>query len=399
MLSPGKKAISCKWVYKVKTNNDGSIDCYKARLVARGFDQKFGSDYDETFCPVVRLESLRTLIAPSTQRGLELHHVDVATAFLNGTLQREINMEQSTGYEKEGEEHLVCRLRKSIYGLKQSSRCWNMALDTHLRNMGFSQSKSDPCIYVSGGEDTLYIGVYVDDMVLVGKDEAKMKHVKEELSSRFDIKDLGKLGYFLGMSVVQDQEKKETRIGQPSYVHEKASDQDGDEQLQADQDPCGSRQLSRECDRGQGSTGPAVISVTGRKSDVSSHMYEARHRICCKFSRKPNQTHWVAAKRVLRYLKGTSILGIIFKVDEPESCKAYSDADWAGDKDDRQSTSGYLFQIAGGPVSWQSKKQDTVALSTTEAEYVALSSATQECVWMRPLTSELPRRTYYYPGR
>ena len=152
-LSPGKKAISCKWVYKVKTNYDGSIERYKARLVARGFDQKFGSDYDETFCPVVRLESLRSLIALSTQRGLELHHVDVATAFLNGTLQREIYMEQPTGYEKEGEEHLVCRLRKSIYGLKQSSRCWNMALDTHLRNMGFFQSKSNPCIYVSGGED------------------------------------------------------------------------------------------------------------------------------------------------------------------------------------------------------------------------------------------------------
>ena len=121
----------------------------------------------------------------------------------------------------------------------------------------------------------------MDDMVLDGKDEGKMKHVKEELSSRFDIKDLGKLGYFLGMSVVQDQEKKETRIGQPSYVHKKASDQDGDERLQADQDPCGSRQLSRECDRGRGSTGPAVISVTGRKSDISSHMYEARHRVCC----------------------------------------------------------------------------------------------------------------------
>ena len=107
------------------------------------------------------------------------------------------------------------------------------------------------------------------------------------------------------------------------------------------------------------------------------------------FTSKPNQTHWVAAKRVLQYLKGTSNLGIIFKGDEPERCKAYSDADWAGDKDDRKSTSGYLFQIASGPVSWRSKKQDTVALSTAEAEYVALSSATQECVWMRQLTSEL----------
>ena len=134
-------------MYKVKTNSDSLIERYKARLVAQGFDQKFSSDYDETFCPVVRMESLRTLIALSTQHGLELHHVDLATAFLNGTLQREVYMEQPTGYKKEGEEHLVCRLRKSIYGLKQSSRCWNMALDDQLTKMDFSQLKSDPCIY------------------------------------------------------------------------------------------------------------------------------------------------------------------------------------------------------------------------------------------------------------
>ena len=119
-------------MYKVKTHSDGLIECYKARLVARGFDQRFGSDYDETFCPVVHLASLRTLIA---QRGLELHHVDVQTAFLNGTLQEEVYMKQPIGYEREGKEHLVCRLKKSIYGLKQSSRCWNSALDSHLQSM------------------------------------------------------------------------------------------------------------------------------------------------------------------------------------------------------------------------------------------------------------------------
>ena len=164
------------------------------------------------------MESLRILIALSTQHGLELHHVDVHTAFLNGNLQEEVYMKQPTGFEKEGDEHLVCKLRKSIYGLKQSSRCWNSALDTQLKKMGFTQTKSDPCIYVSGGEDTFYIGVYVDDMILAGKDEAKMKRVKEELSSRFDIKDLGKLSYFLGMSIVQDEKKKVTWMGQPAYT-------------------------------------------------------------------------------------------------------------------------------------------------------------------------------------
>ena len=170
-LPPGKKAISCKWVYKVKTNSDGLIERYKARLVARGFNQKFGLDYDETFCPVVRLELLGTLIALLIQCGLELHRVDVHTAFLNGILQEEVYMKQPIGYEKEGEEHLVCRLKKRIYGLKQSSRCWNAALDSHLRKMGFSQLNSDPCIYTSGGDDPFYIGVYVDNLILAGKDK------------------------------------------------------------------------------------------------------------------------------------------------------------------------------------------------------------------------------------
>ena len=391
-LPPGKKAIGCKWVYKVKTDGDGLIERYKARLVARGFDQKFGSDYDETFCPVVRMESLRTLIALSTQHGLELHHVDVATAFLNGTLQREVYMEQPTGYKKEGEEHLVCRLRKSIYGLKQSSRCWNMALDDQLTKICFSQLKSDPCIYMSGGESIFYIGVYVDDMVLAGKDKRRMKHVKQELSSRFNIKDLGKLRYFLGMSVIQDQEKKESWIGQPKYV-ERLLTEMGMSNCKPVKTPMGpGNRLVKATDNME------VLNQQSYQSLVGSLMYLAtctRPDIAyavgtlARFTSKPNQTHWVAAKRVLRYLRGTSNFGIVFKGDESGTCKAYSDADWAGDKEDRKSTSGYLFQIAGGPASWRSKKQDTVALSTAEAEYVALSSATQECVWMRRLNSEL----------
>ena len=170
-LPPGKKAIGSKWVYKVKTGGDGSIERYKARLVAQGFNQKYGSDYDETFCPVVRQESLRTLIALSTQNGLLLHQVDVTTAFLNGSLEEEVYMRK--GFIS-GEESLVCKLNKSIYGLKQSPRCWNSTLDAQLGKMGFKQTKSDPCIYVSTtGRDPFYIGVYVDDMVIAGKDESE----------------------------------------------------------------------------------------------------------------------------------------------------------------------------------------------------------------------------------
>ena len=369
-LPPGKKAISSKWVYKVKTNSDSSIECYKARFVARGF-QRFGSDYDETFCPVVCMESLRTLIALSTQCGLELHHVDVHTAFRNGTLQEE-------GYEMKGKEQLVCKLQKSIYGLKQSSRCWNVALESQLRKMGFTQSKFDPCIYMSVGENTFYMSVYVDDMILAGKDEAKMKSIKEELSSRFDIKDLGKLSYFLGMSIIQNKEENKIWMGQPMYTEKILTkmDMDNCKPVKTPVDP-GNRLVKATEDKDvldqqsyQSLVGSLVYLATCTRPDIAYAV-----GTLARFGSKPNQSHWTAAKRVLRYLKGTSNFGILFRGNDTSAPVGYSNADWAGDREDRKSTSGYIFCIAGGPVSWRSKKQDTVSISTAEAEYVALSSA------------------------
>ena len=204
-LPEGRKAVGSKWVYKLKTYSDGSIERYKARLVAQGFSQKFGTDYDETFCPVVRLESFRTLVALSVQNGLTLHQVDVTTAFLNGELEEEVYMSQPPGFVATDQQNLVCKLKKSIYGLKHSPRCWNSTLHNHLKKMGFLQTASDPCIYRSSGGETFLIGVYVDDIILAGKSERKMREVKEALGEKFDIKDLGKLHYFLGMKVVQDE--------------------------------------------------------------------------------------------------------------------------------------------------------------------------------------------------
>ena len=216
-LPPGRKTVGSKWVFKKKTGADGTVERFKARLVAQGFTQKYGMDYDETFCPVVRQESLRVLIALSVRSGLKLHQVDVTTAFLNGTLEEEVFMRQPDGFVKKGSENLVCRLKKSIYGLKQSPRCWNVALDTTLKEMGFTQSENDPCIYYKNTEgEMFYLGVYVDDIILAGKTETKLNEVKSDLSRKFDIKDLGELNYFLGVKI--DQQDNSVWIGQPAYT-------------------------------------------------------------------------------------------------------------------------------------------------------------------------------------
>ena len=261
-----------------------------------------------------------------------------------------------------------------------------MALDSQLRKMGFAQSKSDPCIYTSGEDNVIFIGVYVDDLVLAGNDKAKIKRVKKGLSERLDQKDLCNLNYFLGMSVVQNPERKETWMGQPAYIQRLL--------IRMGMENC--KPVKTPSD-----TGNRLVKATEDKSAVMYLANCTRPDIAyavgtlARFSSKPNQTHWVAAKRVLCYLKGTSDLGIIFQGGEPGNCVGYSDADWAGDREDRKSTSGYMFQIAV-----DLKKQDTVALSTAEAEYVALSSAAQKCVWMRRLNSELgnPRWTYHHSG-
>ena len=193
-----------KRVFKTKRSADGTVERHKARLVAQGYTQQYAQDYDETFSPVVRFESLRTVIALSLQNSLKLHQMDVTTAFLNGELKEEVYMRQPEGYTVKGKENLVCRLEKSIYSLKQSSRCWNSALDTNLKKMGFAQSAGDPCLYMSSEGEMFLIAVYVDDILLAGKSDKRMAKVKQALSQQFQVKDMGELHYFLGVSIIQD---------------------------------------------------------------------------------------------------------------------------------------------------------------------------------------------------
>lgn len=386
-LPAGQKIVGSKWVYKVKTGADGSVQRYKARLVAQGFTQKYGTDFDETFCPVVRQESLRLLIALSVQHDLTLHQVDVTTAFLNGTLEEKVYMQQPKGFECQGKEELVCKLKKSIYGLRQSPCRWNSTLDAYLKKLEFIQTASDPCIYYhKTAEDIMYIGVYVDDIILAGKTEKQLQEVKRDLSKKFDIKDLGNLKYFLGMKVVQDKESKFTWIGQPVYTKnllKRFGMQDSkptstpvnvNSKLQSvtiQDEPFNQIQY-------QSAVGSLMYLGMNTRPDIA---YAVNN--LARFNSNPQKEHWTAMKRVLRYLKGTINHGILYKKDGSDKCIGYSDADWAGDLSDRKSTSGYIFMLSGGAISWSSKKQKCVALSTAETEYIALSGAAQECIWLR----------------
>lgn len=301
-------------------------------------------------------------------------------------------MKQPKGFLTQGQEHLVCKLKKSIYGLKQSPRCWNSALDSQLKKMGFVQTDSDPCIYRSSGEDMCIIGVYVDDIVLAGKSEKQLEETKQILAKRFDIKDMGKLHYFLGMKIVQNDQTGEVWVGQPAYT-ESLLQKFGMENAKPVNTPVDtSTKLVKATEDEdsvdqqlyQSAVGSLLYLSVGTRPDITYAVSNV-----AKFSSLPTKEHWSGVKRIMRYLKGTVNLGLFYNNKGSKKCIGYSDADWGGDLDDRKSTSGYLFQIGEGPVSWRSKKQTSVALSTAEAEYMALASAGQEAVWMRLLTAEL----------
>ena len=218
-LPTGRKPVGCKWIFKTKCTSDDKVECYKARLVAKGYTQKPGEDYDETYLPVVRYSSICALLAFAVQNSMIVHQMDVVTAFLNGTLDEEIYMEQPPGYIKKGEEHLVCKLKRSLYGLKQSSRCWNTVFKQYMESINFYPCAADPCIFVTGeGSDLTIVALYVDDLIVITKTPETMKKIKENLAARFKMKDLGKLHYCLGISIQHDEERGSLWMDQRQYI-------------------------------------------------------------------------------------------------------------------------------------------------------------------------------------
>ena len=393
-LPPGKKLVGGRWVFRAKHDENGQIERFKGRYVAQGFTQVHGEDYNEIFSPVVRWESVRTLISMAVQNNMLLHQMDVETAFLNGLLSDEIYMQQPEGFIKPGQEHLVCKLKHSLYGLKQSPRCWNEVLHKQLLNMQFVQSAHDSCIYIGKvNGDLVFLAVYVDDLIIASQKLSVIKKTKTLFAQKFAVKDMGQLHYFLGVRV--EQTDSTVWLSQEKYCNNILERYEMSDcyavatPMETTARPTKAHDHSKMCDQRQyqSAIGSLLYLAGATRPDISY----AVHKLA-QYCSSPTTEHWNLVKRVLRYVKGTVGLGLLYQRQDNSLLEVYSDSDYAGDMSDRKSTSGYALVKNGAVVSWKSKKQSIVAQSTAEAEYVALYFSAQETFWMRQLLLDLKEK-------
>lgn len=392
-LPPNKKAIDVKWVFKVKEGPNGEVLKYKARLVVRGFLQKAGIDYGEVFAPVARMETIRLVVAFASMKNWKIHQMDVKSAFLNGPLEEEVFIKQPPGFEIKKQEMKVYKLRKALYGLKQAPRAWNKKIDGFLCQIGFAKCISEHGMYVKHSTDkgTLLVCLYVDDLLVTGSNEDAIAKFKSSMLNEFEMTDLGELSYFLGI------EFKRTKDGIVMHQSKYASDI-----LQKfNMKDCNSAKTPSETGMRLEKDGiEKEVNATMYRGIVGSLRYLCSTRpdlafsvgLISRYMEKPRMSHLLAAKRIMRYVKGTLNWGILFptqKVNKMERLIGYSDADWCGDKDDRKSTAGYCFFLGKAPISWCSKKESVVALSTCESEYIAAAMSACQAAWLDSLMTEL----------
>ena len=396
-LPKGKKALPCKWVYRLKITRDAKTR-HKARLVAKGFKQEYGVDFDEIFSPVVKMTTLRTLLALVASEDMELVQMDVKTAFLHGDLHEEIYMQQPEGYEVQGKAKLVCKLKKSLYGLKQAPRQWYHKFDAFMKSQKFRRSDIDHCLYMKKdvNGDLLTLILYVDDMLIAGKSHKEIDALKARLHETFDMKDLGDANHILGMRIIRDRKKhvlylslkeyigkvlqrfhmegaKSISTPLPPYVKLSALDSP---QTKVERTEMVKIPYASAC-------GGLMYAMVATRPDIAFAV-----GVISRYMANPGKQHWEAVKGVMRYLKGTQDLCICFGRQDAK-VHGYVDSDYAGHPDNRKSTTGYVFTFMGGAVSWISRMQRCTALSTTEAEYVAASEACKEALWLSRLVADL----------
>jgi len=388
-LPAGVKPIPVKWVFKIKRDAKGNIERYKARLVAKGFMQREGVDFTNVFAPVSKHSTLRALLALVAEEGMHLHQLDVKTAFLNGKLEEDLYMVQPPGYRRGGPS-MVCHLRKALYGLRQAPRAWYTTLRGKLEALGFKASDADASLFVlDKGEHKVFMLVYVDDILVACKCGQAVRDVKQLVGSLFDVRDLGEARFFLGMEITRDWEKGSIKLSQHKAVADIIM------RFGMGEAKLSSTPMSTATRLSKGGSKPldettAFMEMVGcllylascTRPDIAQSVGALSRYMSC-----PTQQHWSTAKGVVRYLAGTIDYGIHF-TKGAGALSGYCDADYAGDVDTRRSTTGYVFVLNGGAVSWSSKLQPTVAVSTAEAEYMAAASAVKEALWLRKLVCD-----------
>ncbi|KAH9103708.1 hypothetical protein AeMF1_020022 [Aphanomyces euteiches] len=392
-LPNGRKALKSKWVWKVKYLPSGDVERFKARLVIKGFLQIAGVDFTGTFAPVLRLESLRVFCAMIALLDLNTVQIDIKTAFLHGDLDEEIYMAQPEGFVDPDRPNDVCLLKKSLYGLKQAPRQWHKKLHEFLRSINFKQCFKDQCVYVKSNSQigtTTYLAVYVDDIVIAGRDKTELTSTTDLIKTSFEVTNKGELEYILGIHVIRDRSLKTLRIHQEKFVIElldrfhmahcypvrtpQASGAETTTDLAADKRNVPYQNL----------VGALQYLVSATRPDIANAV-----RFLASHNHDYTQTHWRMAKRVLQYLKGSASLGLTYDGTKNSHPNAFSDADFANDLQDSKSISGTVITLACAAVIFSSRKQCLVGHSTTEVQFIAAAEAAKSIVWLRELLEEM----------
>jgi hypothetical protein len=386
---PNMNIIRCMWIYKQKLKSDGSLERYKARLVGDGRSQQVGIDCDETFSPVVKPTTIRTVLSIALHHGWDISQLDVKNAFLHGTLNETVYMHQPPGFRNQNFPHHVCKLKKSLYGLKQAPRAWYQRFTDYVTRLGFRLSVCDNSLFTyHHGTQVAYILLYVDDIIMVTSSSDLKSHFMSHLSAEFAMKDLGPLSYFLGIAVTRSSDG--LFLSQQRYAH--------DILHRANMGDCNPVLTPVDTNGKLGTdSGPPVDDPTLYRSLAGALQYLTFTRPdlsyavqqVCMHMHDPRVSHFNALKRILRYVKGTLDMGLQMRPSPLRSLVGFTDADWAGCPDTRRSTSGYCIFLGDNLLSWSSKRQSVVSRSSAEAEYRGIANVVAELCWIRNLLLEL----------
>ena len=397
-LLEGLKPIGYKWIFKTKRDSKGNTERYKGRLVAKRFTQREGIDYNETFSPVSSKDSFRIIMALVAHFDIELHQMDIKTAFLNGEIDETIYMEQPENFVIGDPKSMVCKLKKSLYGLKQSPRLWYQKFHKIISSFGFVINLADECIYHKfSGRKYIFLIIYVDDILLATNDLNLLRDTKKFLSGNFDMKDLGNASYVLGIQIYQDRPKNVFGLSQKGYIEKLLQRYDMHDCKPLDTSIAKGDKLSlNKCPKN--ALEIQEMEKFPYAQVVGSLMYA---QVCSRpnigytvgvfgrYMSNPSMAHWKVAKRVLRYLHRTKNYMLTYRKLEELEIIGYLDSDFSRCIDSKKSTSGYIYLLAEGAISWKSAIQALIPSSTMTTEYIACYEASNHDNWLKIFVANL----------